>query len=245
MRPSPSPQRRPANQTFAKILMTVAFVGGFALFFVWATNETTPASEGSAQANPGEPWPSVPATFTPVPTAPTIVIPNPTPIPLPPPQIVSEWAVLKFTLASNQTARGTDQNKIRDMFGQDAVSIRVVGRVTVGFPVDLIETQLITESSGRAITMQLPALQVTSVEILLDQSALISVSKRRWFSEYPGLELQAIRMGRDDIYNQVANNPEMLALATDVARLKVADHLRSLGFTDITITTTNPTQGGQ
>jgi hypothetical protein len=244
-KPPSTPRERSGGTTLAKILMTIGLIGTFWLLFTWNSIGSTSAPSGTIQADAGEPWPSVPATFTPVPTPAAVLIPTPTPIPLPPPKVVSEWAVIAFTLASNQTAGGEDKYNLNPILGEDAVTIRVVGRVTVGIPVDQIETQLVAEPDGRAITMHLPALQVTSVEILPEQTALLSVSRRRWLSEYSGLELQAVRMGYNDLYNQVANNPEMLELATDVARLKVADHLRNLGFSDITITTTNATQGGQ
>lgn len=244
----PPQQRRSSYTTLLKILMTVGFIGFFGLllrFSLTSMEETSPSPAGPAQATAGEQWPSVPATFTPVPTSPAAVIPTPTAIPLPPPQIVSEWTVIKFTLASNQTASNLDRDDIKRLFGEDAVTLRVVGRVSVGIPVDQIETALVAEPDGRTITMHLPALRVTSVEILPEQTTLLSVRRRWLLSEYPGLELQAVRMGRDDLYAQVANNPEMLDLATEVARLHVVEHLRSLGFSDITITTTQTAPGGQ
>lgn len=225
--------------TILTVMVTLALVGSAWLFInrdnVFAA-QAQPTVVAQAEA---EPWPTVPATFTPAPTPAEVLIPTPTPIALPPPQVVSEWSVIKFTLASVQTAEGADKDTLKRIFGNDQVTLRVVGRVHVGIPLDQIERDLALQPDGRSITVRLPKLRVMTVEIIPEQTTIIEANQRWLLSSYPGLELQATAKGYTDLYEQVAKSPEMLQLATEMARLKMADHLRNLGFTDVEVTTLN------
>lgn len=233
--PEPPNGRTSISSTVITILITLAAVGAVWLFF----NEDTvravlPAAEASAPTSV-QPWPTAPATFTPVATAPAVLIPTPTPIQLPAPRLLGELAVVEFTLSSNQTTGGPDKNVLKRILGKDEVTLRAVGRVRVSMALDAIERDLTIQPDGRTIVVRLPKLTVSSVELIPEQSTF--EAQQRWLlSEYAGLELQAMGLARNDMYRQVAESDEMMGLATEVARLRVIEHLRNLGFTDITVT---------
>jgi hypothetical protein len=150
--------------------------------------------------------------------------------------VLGELAVIEYTLTSSQTAGGVDKNTLKRLFGKDEVTMRVVGRVRVSIPVDQIARDLAIQPNGGAISVQLPALRVTGVELIPEQSSIVEARQRWVLSDYPGLELQAIGLAKNDLYHQVADSPDMMQLAAEVARLKIIDHLRNLGFTEINVT---------
>lgn len=228
------------GSTLVTVLITLGIVGALWLFInrdtVWALPTATEATASTTT----QPWPTVPATFTPIATQAAVLIPTPTPIQPPAPRALGDLAVIEYTLISTQTAGGADKDTLKDklkqMLGKDEVTLRVVGRVRVGLDLDHIERALSIQPNGQSISVRLPALRVTGVELLPEQTTIVEARQRWLLSDYPGLELQAMGLAKNDLYRQVAESPEMLQLATEMARLKVADHLRNLGFTDITVT---------
>lgn len=234
--PQPTNGRTSAGSTITTVLITLSLVGASWLFtnrdmLQIASATVDPPDTGEAQA-----WPTTPPTFTPIPTQPAQLVSSPTPIPTPTIRQLNELVVIEYTLHSTQTAGGPDGNKLKQLFGNDEATVRAVGLVRVSVSLATLERELSISPDGRAIAVRLPKLIVSSVELLPDQTSL--TAQQRWLlSEYPGLELQAIGLAKNDMYNQVANNPEMMELATEVARYRVIEHLRGLGFTDITVTT--------
>lgn len=223
--------------TITTILITLGVVGAFWLFTNRDVIQTASAAAEPSGTAVAQAWPTVPPTFTPVPTKSAIIVPSATPIPAPSIRQLSELAVIEYTLSSIRTAEGPDGNRLKELFGKDGVTVRAVGRVRVSVPFKKLEVELSMRPDGRAIDVQLPKLVVSGVEILLEQSTIINARQRWVLSDYPGLELQALSLAKNDMYNQVATSPEMIGLATEIARLRVIDHLRELGFTDITVTT--------
>jgi len=234
--PQPTNGRNSIVGTLVTVLMTLGLVG-----VIWliinrdALGALPPATEAVAPTD-AQPWPTVLATFTPVATQPAVIIPTPTPIRPPAPRVLGELAVIEYTLTSSQTAGGVDKNTLKRLFGKDEVTMRVVGRVRVSIPVDQIARDLAIQPNGGAISVQLPALRVTGVELIPEQSSIVEARQRWVLSDYPGLELQAIGLAKNDLYHQVADSPDMMQLAAEVARLKIIDHLRNLGFTEINVT---------
>lgn len=226
------------GSTLATVLITLGVAGAIWLLLnrdtVWASHPTMAATTTAAQA---QPWPTAPATFTPVATQPAALIPTPTPIPPPAPRALGDLAVIAFTLHSNQTAGGADRNMVLQLFGKDEVTLHAVGLVRVSMPLDAIERDLSIQPDGRSIAVRLPRLAVSSVELLPEQTTF-EAQQAVVLSKYAGLELQAMGLARNDMYRQVAESPEMMGLAAEIARLRVTEHLRNLGFTDITVTST-------
>ena len=120
---------------------------------------------------------------------------------------------------------------IGGVLGSDRVLVMVVGRVQVG--VDLTEiTRRDVEIEGTAIELLLPPAEIVSVELLPDQSRVYE-SDRSWlFSEYDGLEIEAMEEARTQL---MTPNPGMLELAETLARLQLQEFLQKIGYQEITV----------
>lgn len=175
------------------------------------------------------PSPTPTSTPTPLPT-PT---PTPTPVPLPVWRNIGELAMVEYTLATEAEAK-VEREGLLQIFGTDKVILYAVGRVKVGLDLTRLDERTI-QRSGAAITLTLPAVSVLSVEMLPEESR-IRVSERSWiYSEYEGLELEALARARQQLADMVTNNPSMMSLAQELAELRLREHLRDLGFTEVKI----------
>ncbi|MFO7169397.1 MAG: hypothetical protein DIU80_015340, partial [Chloroflexota bacterium] len=105
--PRPPRERRMTSAALTLLMTLVLLAGSYFAFREVAQRER---SNASSVATP-EPWPTIPATFTPMPTAsprPTATMPPaPTPIILEKQQI-SEWAVMQLMVSSAQSMTGDD-----------------------------------------------------------------------------------------------------------------------------------------
>jgi len=216
-------------------LLALLLLGGLWYAGLFGGRSTASAA-GTPATTSADPWPTAPATFTPVPTQAAVVLPTATPIALPSVRALGELAVVEYTMISTQTAAGPDTNMVKRFLGRDQVTVRVVGNVRVGVDLTIIDQTVELQRDGRGVRLQLPKAKVLSVDTPRDQTIMVDHQQRWLLSEYPGLELQAIGFAYNDIYHQVADNPDMMGLAQEMARLRITDHLRGLGFTDITIT---------
>ncbi len=188
---------------------------------------------------PPAPSPTAPPTQTPSPTPTPSPVPSPTPTPTPTPiplpiwRNIGELAMVEYTLATEAEAK-VEREGLLQLFGTDKVILYAVGRIKVGLDLIRLDRRSI-QRDGAAITLTLPAVSVLSVEMLPEESR-IRVSERSWiYSEYEGLELEALARARQQLAEMVANNPSMMDLAQELAELRLTEHLRSLGFTEITI----------
>lgn len=188
---------------------------------------------------PPQPSPTAPPTVTPSPTpAPTATplpspTPTPTPIPMPVWRNIGELAMVEYTLATEAEAK-VEREGLLQLFGTDKVILYAVGRVKVGLDLTGLDARNI-QRDGTAITLTLPAVSVLSVEMLPEESR-IRVSERSWiYSEYEGLEIAALARARQQLADMVTSNPSMMSLAQELAELRLREHLRDLGFTDVRI----------
>lgn len=195
---------------------------------------------------PPQPSPTAPPTVTPSPTpAPTATplpspTPTPTPIPMPVWRNIGELAMVEYTLATEAEAK-VEREGLLQLFGTDKVILYAVGRVKVGLDLTRLDARNI-QRDGTAITLTLPAVSVLSVEMLPEESR-IRVSERSWiYSEYEGLEIAALARARQQLADMVTNNPSMMSLAQELAELRLREHLRELGFTDVRIRFDRPGQ---
>ncbi len=238
---------------FVRALLTPS--GGLATFAPAAATSTpifvvvqvtpapvTPApSPESPTRTPVPPAPSPTASptempsRTPTPSATPLPSPTPTPTPIPMPvwRNIGELAMVEYTLATEAEAK-VEREGLLQIFGTDKVILYAVGRIKVGLDLTRLDARNI-QRDGAAITLTLPAVSVLSVEMLPEESR-IRVSERSWiYSEYEGLELEALARARQQLADMVANNPSMMSLAQELAELRLTEHLRSLGFTQIKI----------
>lgn len=234
--PSDKPNRIPSWA------ITIAITGIMVTLF-WFANRaftsSTNAHEPQPETQVAQAWPTAPATYTPLPgpTAPATptplasptIIPTATPIPLPVWSSLNELTVAEYTLSTVVQAISSP-DYLQGKFGTDQVVLKAVGKVKVG-----IKLEKVTQSiNGASIIMTLPPPEVLGVELLPERSEIIS-SQQRWvLSDYSGLETQALGKARVDLETLVRESPSMMDLSKELTKYRLTDHLRGLGFTDIT-----------
>lgn len=212
------------------ILVAALILGALALAQSWAS---VPRTQGNALA-PTEDWPTTLPTYSSLPTATTRVRPlptaTPTSTPLPPPS----WRELSHltTLEYRTNAIVELERKrpvVGDLFGSDRVLLLAASRILMG--VDLAQVQASdVRIQGDALTVSVPRAQVTSVELLPDESRIYDYQQSFLFSQYKGLEVEALDKARQQLLDSAAANSDMLRLAEEFARLQLSDFLRQAGF---------------
>ncbi len=178
------------------------------------------------------------ATFTPRPTE--TPVPTPTPAPTPTPLPIPEWrgmgslATIEYTdnvIVERERDRGGVTGAL---LGKDRVVIMAVGRVVMG--VDLSKlTRSDIKIEGTKITVRVPKVAVIAVELLPDRSRIFDAERSWLFSQYEGLETEALDEARRKLLEQAQTNPTMRELAETTARLQLTEFLRKLGYTDVVI----------
>lgn len=202
------------------------------------TRETTREVSVAAATLTAQPTYTPWATYTPFPTATPLPTPTkaPTPTPVPPPK----WSELG-KLASIEYTANTVVERERNrpgvggvLLGKDRIVLLAAGRVMMGIDLDKIRPSDI-ERNGDAITVTLPAIELIAVELLPDQSRIFD-SQRSWlFSEYQGLELEAMNEARRKLREEALRNTQMIRIAESQARLQVIEFLRKAGYQTVTV----------
>ena len=213
--------------------------------------ESTPTPETAAAAEAARP--TVPPTFTATPlptsTAPTTTATptataSPTPKPtatFTPTPIVVGWRELghltsvEYTLQTVVEVSHLTEGLFGGLLGEDRVLMSVAGNVEAGIDMSKIQSSDVT-INGTKVLIELPPAVISSVEILPDQSKIFD-SKQKWaFSEYSGLENEALDLARHQLEDWATNEANILPLAEKLASLQLRSFLETLGFEDITIT---------
>lgn len=180
------------------------------------------------------PW----ATYTPFPTATPLPTPTtaPTPTPVPPPR----WSELGKLASIEYTAQTiVERERVKSgvggvLLGKDRIVLLAAGRVLMGIDLNKIKPGDV-QISGDAITVTLPAIELLAVELLPEQSRIFD-SQRSWlFSEYQGLELEAMDEARRKLRDEASRNTQMRRIAESQARLQVMEFLRKAGFVNVTV----------
>lgn len=180
------------------------------------------------------PW----ATYTPFPTATPLPMPTmtPTPTPVPPPKW-SELGKLASIEYTAQTVVERERNRPGVggvLLGKDRIVLLAAGRVLMGIDLDkILPTDV--QMSGDAITVTLPAIELLAVELLPEQSRIFDSQKSWLFSEYQGLELEAMDEARRKLRDEASRNIQMRRIAESQARLQVMEFLRKAGFRNVTV----------
>jgi hypothetical protein len=120
------------------------------------------------------------------------------------------------------------------LLGTDHILLTAVGRIQMGIDLGQIDESDV-DIEDTSITVVLPRAMVISVEILPDQSHIYDSDKSWLFSEYEGLELEAMEQARRQLLDQANNNQGMSELAETLARLQLTEFLRSVGYREIEI----------
>jgi hypothetical protein len=121
------------------------------------------------------------------------------------------------------------------ILGTDRVLLVAVGKVQAGVDMTQIDESDV-QIDGTTIKLVLPPAEVISVELLPEESTIYE-SDRSWlFSEYEGLELEALEEARAQLMASAESNQGMLDLAEKFARLQLEEFLRKVGFEEIEIT---------
>ncbi len=239
------------QNTIAAIIALIAIIAIAAIARQASTPTATPTPETTAIAEATRPTapPTFTATPTPTSTAPTAT-PTPTatasPTPKPtatftPTPIVVGWrelgnlTSLEYTLQTVVEVSHPAEGFFGGLLGEDHVLMSVVGNVEAGIDMSKIEASDVSIDRTR-VKVILPPATISSVEILPDQSEIFD-SKHKWaFSEYDGMETEALNTARHQLENWATNEANILPLAEKLASLQLRAFLETLGFTDIEIT---------
>ena len=121
------------------------------------------------------------------------------------------------------------------ILGSDRVLLMAVGRVFVG--TDLSEVlDPDAEIEGTSLRAVLPHAKILSVELLPEESRVFDSNQSWLFSQYEGIEVEALKEARIQLVQWVEDSPSMLELAEKVATLQLSQFLRKAGFEDVEIT---------
>ncbi|BCX03224.1 MAG: hypothetical protein KatS3mg053_1162 [Candidatus Roseilinea sp.] len=215
--PEPIAERPTVVQTVEKLIVITATPA--------PTEPPTPTPVPTATPTP-EPTP----TSTPMPT------PTPTPTPLPPPKWseLGDLSTVEYT-ASTVVERTRQRRGIGGiLLGSDRVVIMALGRIRAGVDLSKIKPSDV-QINGRQIKIKVPRAQVLTVELLPEASRVFD-SQRSWlFSEYEGLELEALDEARRKLRAEAERNAAMLEIAETMTRLQLAEFLRKAGFEQVEI----------
>ncbi len=192
---------------------------------------------------PTEPWPTIPATFTP--SAPPALMPTrtavptstptrpPTATPIVPPSISQIRQILEVNFIQY---KGTTiiERDIKKWWGRDWVVLIAVGRIRVG--IDLAQgAPPDMQINGSSIKLVLPHAKVTSVELLPEECKVYD-SKRNWLlSEYPGLEVEASGAAKAALEEAGQRETAILDAVETIARETLSDLFHRLGYTEVEI----------
>ena len=192
-------------------------------------------------ATPEPPTPTATATPTPspqpTPTATATPTPTPSPTPLPPPRwsALGELSSVEYVATVIVERTRTRPGLGGMLLGEDRVTMLVMGKIRAGVDLGALQPADV-RVNGQRIQVTLPRAKVLSVELLPEASRVFD-SRRSWlFSEYEGLEVEAMDEARRRLSEDAAQNAEMLGIAETLARLQVAEFLRKAGFQEIEIT---------
>lgn len=180
-----------------------------------------------------EPWPTAPASYR-APAVALAMTPRATPVALPEPtwQELSYLTTVEFTTATViEEERSAEVLMIGNLV-TDRLLLKAVGEVQVGINLAQVKAVQIT---GKQIRFVAPKPEVTSVELLPDQSQIYDRQQVLFLSQYSGMETAALEKARVRLHDDIANNASMMKMAQDFARLQLTEFLQKAGFATVEI----------
>ena len=116
--------------------------------------------------------------------------------------------------------------------GNDRIVLMVVGKIHAGINLQKIKVRAV---QGKAIRLVLPHASILVVELQPENSRIYASDKTWLFSEYEGLELEAMDEAKQQLRDNSAHNLKMLQMAETLARLQLTELLRKQGYEQIEI----------
>ena len=250
---TPETNRLATLKRFAPVILTVVAAGVILLVLALLYDSLTP-DPVEATATPvrpttavaAAPWPAAPATFTPAPSStpfptrppiptatptPTLT-PTPTPT-LPPVNITDVRQMLELNVIEFEASTIIERER-REWWGRDWVVLMAVGTVRIGFDLGQVEPSDL-RVDGPRLTLVLPRATVTAVELRPDRSRIYDSSRRWFFSEYEGLEVEAMDAARVALREAGETNEGLLASAEKVAQASLSDFFEQLGYREVEV----------
>lgn len=160
--------------------------------------------------------------------------PTPTPVPTPEWRSLGSLASMEYT-DSVLVEREREKPGIGGvLLGKDRVALLAVGRIVMGADLSKIRPSDV-KVEGSKITVRVPKPTVIAIELLPDRSRIFD-SERSWlFSQYEGLEVEALDEAKRKLNDAAKTNTQMLKLAESLTRLQLTELLRKAGYTDVVI----------
>ncbi|MEZ4868744.1 MAG: DUF4230 domain-containing protein [Caldilineaceae bacterium] len=189
----------------------------------------------SANAVSSEPWPAAPPTYVPPSVAQTdnpSPVPTATPLPAPVWQELSYLTTVEFTTNTVVQEVRTADVPFLGTVVSDRLLLKAVGDVQVG--VDLARVKDV-QIEGKHIRFTIPKPEVTSVELLPQESQVFERVNVWLLSQYPGLETAALAQASQQMRADVGGNPSLMKLAQEFSRLQLTEFLQKAGFTAVEI----------
>lgn len=180
-----------------------------------------------------EPWPTAPASYS----APAVAIaatPRATLPALPEPtwQELSYLTTVEFTTATVIEEQRSAEVLMLGNLVTDRLLLKAVGEVQVGINLAGVSN---VQINGKRISFVAPKPEITSVELLPDQSQIYDRQQVLFLTQYPGMETAALEKARIQLRNDIADNPSMMKMAQDFARLQLTEFLQKAGFATVEI----------
>ena len=173
-------------------------------------------------------------TPTPLPTLTPTSVPTPTPLPVP------SWsAASKLTSLEYINTIVIERERVREGIesvipGRDRVMMVVVGNIQAGIDLEKLPVRKI-QINGKSIKMVIPHAKILAVELLPEESRIYETDHTWLFSNYEGLEVEALAEARTKLQENSSHNQKMLQMAETLARLQLTQLLRNLGYEQVVI----------
>jgi hypothetical protein len=121
------------------------------------------------------------------------------------------------------------------LLGDDRVILLAVGNVEAGVDLTKIQDADVVVD-GTSVSVVLPPAEITSVELLPNETQIYNSQRRLIFSEAEGLEVEALNQARSQIETWAIERGHILTQAESLAKSQLEAFLRQLGFEEIEIT---------
>ena len=174
------------------------------------------------------PTPTLAPTLTPLPTA------TPTSLPVPDWRATGKLTSIEYinTIVIERERPKTGLGVV--IPGQDRIVLQVVGNIHAGIDLNKIKPANV-RINGKSIRLVLPHAEIIAVELMPEASRIYEADQTLIFSDYQGLEIEAMDEARQKLRENSAHNLKMLEMAETLARLQLTELLRSLGYEQIEI----------
>lgn len=223
------PDVRSSRTRNLSILATVLIaVGAFVIGYSFRNAVVPTGSAGNSASAPFE-WPTPPPTFTPFSKASTAPEPTATPLPAP------SWSELGYLTSARFSVSTIVTEERQQLLGKDRLILMVVGDVLMGIDLTQIGPEDV-KIEGYAISIALPHASITGIELQLDKSQIYDSSSAWVWSEYSGLEKNALGKAQQQLYDHSANNQNMVQTTELLAKLQLSEFLQKTGFKSVEIT---------